>query len=473
MARRAVRRLRAMSGRHLRWAIGAGGLVLGLGAEWVQANAGIGGERILIDFLVGQAYLLGGLFTWSREPANRTWRCMTAAGAGWYVGTFAALPISPIREAAVVLADLDAIFLIALVLVYPSGRFTSGLDRRVAIGAAIGLTASNVVLLLTNLPAIPLVVGLTVTAAMGVLVPRRWLRASPVQRRGLGPALVATGLTLLAIAIAIGTRLGRVTPEVESTLLAARDLALLGIPLGFVVGYFQLAADRYRRLVATQRATEEELRRSQARIVHAGDAARRRLERDLHDGAQQRLVAALIGLRVTRAEMAERSDPAQVAPLDTTIAELATSLAELRELAQGIHPVVLTEIGLGAALATLADRSPVPTTIARAPERRLDPTVEATAYYVVAEALTNVAKYAAATAAAVDASIDHGRLRIVVRDDGVGGAASRPGGGLAGLADRVRAVGGTLLVDSPRGSGTHITATIPLDPDQPPDEDAG
>ena len=171
-----------------------------------------------------------------------------------------------------------------------------------------------------------------------------------------------------------------------------------------------------------QRAAQSEVRQSRARIVDATDAARRRLERDLHDGAQQRLVSLALALRLARSRLGRDADPAAVDGLDDAADELRTALEELRELAHGIHPAILTQAGLGPAIDSLADRSSVPATVTELPERRLSAAIEATAYFVVSEALANVAKYAAATSATVSAECPGDTLRVEVADDGVGGA---------------------------------------------------
>jgi signal transduction histidine kinase len=216
-----------------------------------------------------------------------------------------------------------------------------------------------------------------------------------------------------------------------------------------------------------QRAAQSELRQSRTRIVEATDAERRRLERDLHDGAQQRLVSLMLALRLTRSRLSGDSDAAAVAGLDEAAIELKTALGELRELARGIHPAILTEAGLGPALDSLADRSSVAASVLARPERRLSPAVEATAYFVVSEALANVAKYASATRATVTAECPGDSLRVEIADDGVGGADPSGGSGLRGLADRVAALGGSLSVVSPRGGGTRVVAEIPLGEQRP------
>jgi len=204
----------------------------------------------------------------------------------------------------------------------------------------------------------------------------------------------------------------------------------------------------------------ELLAASRARIVEAGDVERRRLERNLHDGAQQRLVALALDLTLIGVTL-EKDPPAARKTLTAAQDQLAQGLDELRELARGIHPAVLTERGLGPALQALVKRAPVRVEIIELPEERLAGPVEAAAYYVAAEAITNVAKYARASH--VNVSVGHlsGRATLVVSDDGVGGADAANGTGLRGLADRVEALGGHLDVDSPPGRGTRIRAEIP------------
>jgi signal transduction histidine kinase len=205
----------------------------------------------------------------------------------------------------------------------------------------------------------------------------------------------------------------------------------------------------------------DQLAASRARVVNAGDEARRRIERNLHDGAQQRLVSLALTVRLAERRLGSDSDAAQV--LAQVAAELASTLEELRELAHGIHPAVLTSRGLGAALETLAGRAPVPVELLAVPHERPPEAVEATAYYVVAEALTNVAKYARASRATVSAALADGRLHVEVCDDGIGGASMDGGSGLRGLADRVEAMRGTLRIDGAAGRGTTVVASIPIE----------
>jgi signal transduction histidine kinase len=214
------------------------------------------------------------------------------------------------------------------------------------------------------------------------------------------------------------------------------------------------------RLKANLRARVEELRVSRVRIVEAQDHARRRIERDLHDGAQQQLVSLSLDLRLLKSKL--NGNEAAAETVDALSEKLATALAELRELARGIHPAVLSERGLVPAVEALAGRAPVPVEILGGPIARLSPTLEITAYFTVSEALTNVAKYAHATQATVRLEQQDGALVIEVRDDGVGGARAGVGSGLSGLADRVGACDGTFGIVSPPGDGTLVRAVLPV-----------
>ena len=209
------------------------------------------------------------------------------------------------------------------------------------------------------------------------------------------------------------------------------------------------------------RARVDDLRTARQRIIAAADAERRRIERDLHDGAQQRMVAVAVTLGLAEARFA--SDPESAYKLIAQAREEAqAAVKELRELARGIHPALLSERGLGPALEALAARAPVPTTVDGVPAQRLPAPVESAAYFVTAEALTNVAKYAGATSAGVSLAVEHGTLLLIVRDDGAGGADPTAGSGLRGLRDRVEAIDGQLHIDSPPGLGTTLIAELPL-----------
>ncbi len=251
--------------------------------------------------------------------------------------------------------------------------------------------------------------------------------------------------------------------EYENTFTNARGerLSIIwrGAPLkgesGEVEGIVAAGLD-----VTEHRRAEEEIRASRGRIVAAGDEARRRLERNLHDGAQQRLVALSLSLRLAQSRL--ESDPAGASELLTGAGEeLAAALEELRELARGIHPAVLTDRGLDAALEGLAARAPVTVELDRV-GRRLPAPIEAAAYYVVSEAVTNVVKHGRASSIRVGLEAENGTFRVEVSDDGVGGADAAAGSGLRGLFDRVSALDGRLEVESPPGEGTRVSAELPL-----------
>jgi signal transduction histidine kinase len=222
----------------------------------------------------------------------------------------------------------------------------------------------------------------------------------------------------------------------------------------------------FTELVATaiaNAASRGELTASRARIVAAADESRRRIERDLHDGTQQRLVSLMLELR-----SAEATEPAEVGELRAQLARTADGLRgvleELQEISRGIHPAILSKGGLEPALRTLARRSARPVELdLRAGRRRLPELVEVAAYYVVSEALTNAAKHADASAVRVELDVHDATMRLAIRDDGTGGADPGQGSGLIGLSDRIQALGGTFQITSPAGGGTTLIIEVPVD----------
>jgi len=227
------------------------------------------------------------------------------------------------------------------------------------------------------------------------------------------------------------------------------------------VGEIGVLERSFNTMASSLEQSREELAASRARIVAAGDQARRRIERDLHDGTQQRLVSLVLDLRA-----AEAAVPPERPELRAQLARVADGLAgaldDLRELSRGIHPAILSEGGLGPALKALARRSVVPVELDVHVPARLPAPVEVAAYYVVSEALANAAKHARASVAHVDIHAGDGSLHLSVRDDGVGGAAPGRGSGLIGLTDRVEALGGTIAVHSPAGQGTSLQVDLPI-----------
>ncbi|MDQ3761816.1 MAG: MASE1 domain-containing protein [Actinomycetota bacterium] len=213
-------------------------------------------------------------------------------------------------------------------------------------------------------------------------------------------------------------------------------------------------------VTAERKRATEEVQASRVRIVEAADRERRRVERNLHDGAQQRLVALSLLLRLAQMQQGPQSRPELQATLGRAANELHAALGELRELARGLHPAILTHGGLGAAVQSLVEQAPLPVTVT-VPTARFTPGLEITAYFVVCEALANIAKYAQAATVTVTIQHTNGRLSVEVTDDGIGGADPIGGSGLSGLADRVIALGGQLQVDSPPGGGTRVRAELP------------
>jgi signal transduction histidine kinase/uncharacterized protein YhfF len=219
-----------------------------------------------------------------------------------------------------------------------------------------------------------------------------------------------------------------------------------------------------RRHQASLRVRDAEVAAARARVLDAADAERQRIGRDLHDGAQQRIVALGHLIGIARRKLGDEGDPTALELLARAHEEARLATDELRELARGLHPAGLTEKGLGPALEALAGRSPIPLHIDGLPQRRLPAPVELTAFYLASEGLTNAVKYARADAVRVDVSTRLGEAVVTIADDGIGGAVKGDGSGLAGLSDRVAALGGELHIDSPAGAGTRLKAIIPLAP---------
>jgi signal transduction histidine kinase len=221
----------------------------------------------------------------------------------------------------------------------------------------------------------------------------------------------------------------------------------------------------FTELVATAIANAEsraELTASRARVVAAADDTRRRIERDLHDGTQQRLVSVGLELRVAQAIVPPELDDLQ-GQLAQIVQDVGAALNDLQEVSRGIHPAILSRGGLGPALRALARRSALPAELDLRTDRRLPDQVEVAIYYVTSEALTNAAKHACASVVHVDLEADDATVQLSIRDDGVGGADPARGSGLVGLSDRIEALGGTITVASPTGGGTSLVVRIPLD----------
>jgi signal transduction histidine kinase len=539
--------------------------------------------------LITAGFLGVGLFTWARRPDNRVGPLMVAVAYAWVVSDLTLSDSELLFTVGSLCSQLFIAVTVHLLLVFPTGRFQSRIDRLTAAAAYLaagplyvaafvfadpasygcGTCPDNSFLVADNKP---LADGLALAAdvifalvALGSLISlaRRWHRANPVQRRALG-AVTFAGAALLLLLFAATTIVPLI--DADSTTAGAIQIASL-VPFGLVPyvllaslfrtrmirgaafrdfvaglneplgpqelrdalaealgdpsvelaywlpdsgGYADVdgrpievpgpGADRAmtevrvhdrlvaaiahdssllddpghvrgvgaaaglalekQRLEAELRSKVGELRASRHRILQEASAERRRLERDLHDGAQQRLVSLALNLRVAQGRVASDPDTASEL-LREAGGELEEALGELRELARGIHPAVISDRGLGAALASLAGRAPLPVELEAELDGRLPEPVEVTAYFVVAEALTNVARYSQAGRATVRAAYAEGRLTIEVCDDGIGGADPSKGSGLRGLSERLAALDGSLEVESEQGCGTALRAEIP------------
>jgi signal transduction histidine kinase len=416
-----------------------------------------------------------GLYAWRARPESRIGALMVGLGFAWWLFTLEASNSAFVHSLALVCGGLYGGFFLHIGLTFPSGRLRSVGDRRLAIAGYLIFPLALVpsvmfagpsesgcedcpqhllliepnddLALILRLCGVALYLGMFVIVVARTL--GRWRAATVFERQQLAPVYACALLTFALVTVAqAGAGDAAWWPAFISTAL---------LPFAFLAS---LLRSHVSKLDAELQARLEELRASRARLVQAGDAERRRLERNLHDGAQSRLVALALLLRAAR-NRAAKSDAGLAELLDQAQQELQTSLGELRELARGIHPAVLSERGLEPALHALASRAPVPVEIEIRADRLPAP-VESAAYFVVSEALTNVAKYADASHAKVAVTRHNGQVLVEVADDGVGGASAESGSGLRGLADRVAALDGTLSVESPRGRGTTLRAEIPL-----------
>jgi signal transduction histidine kinase len=423
---------------------------------------------------VGWSFVGTGLYAARRRPESRTGVLMILLGFAWFLFTLDAANSPLVYTFALVAGGLWGALFLHLGLSFPTGRLRSRLDRALVLAGYVVFPFASVPALLfadpeqlgcsdcpTNLllirsddalAAFFTAFGALLYFVLFVVVLTRaielWRRTSAFERLQLTPVYVCSLLTFLLVTVA---RAGA-----GDVAWWAAFIATGLMPAAFLGG---LLRSHVSHLDAELQERMEELRASRARLVKAGDAARRRLERDLHDGAQARLVALALLLRAARIRAPGDGELGSL--LDQAQEELQLSLGELRELARGIHPAVLTERGLEPALHSLVARAPVPVTVEAHGAERLPGPVESAAYFVVSEALANVAKYAQATEAAVTVERSNGHVTIEVSDDGVGGADAGRGSGLRGLEDRLAALDGTLWLESPAGRGTRLRAMIP------------
>jgi signal transduction histidine kinase len=476
----------------VRLAVVPAALAAGLGAAAVMAGAPEppGGAEIAVSLLVGWSFVVSGLVAWERRPENPTGRVMVATGFAWFAHELVWATEPLLWTLGQLLESTYLLGVGYLLVTFPDGRLQTAAERWVTATAALivvplqlawlllgygdaqGCSCPENLLLLVDAPTaseaivrVQQALGAVLGVATVAVVVGRWRRASPSRRFAIAPVL-ATGAAVFALIIP-WTLNDLLDEPLDDWPDVALELALAAVPVAFLLGLLRtrlargaVAERENERLHAELRARLEELSASRARIVAAALQERRRIERDLHDGTQQRLVSIAMTLGLADARLDR--DPAAVRPLlDQARAGLTDALEELRALSQGIHPGILTERGLRAALEELAYGSRLPLELEVGISERLPAPIEAAAYYVVSEALTNIAKHASATAVRVRVARVDGSAVVEVADDGVGGADGTRGTGLRGLSDRVDALGGRLNIESPPGRGTVVQAQIP------------
>ena len=409
-------------------AIGIAGFAAGVGIALLAANSDhldLRGAAVAVGLLLGWSFIGTGLYAWDRRPENGTGALMVAVGFAWFLSSLVTANTELVFTIGLVVNNLFFATLLHLLLAFPSGRLETPNHKRLAaasyfVAVPLGLPfllfadttddelcgcPENALMVQDSvttaqiLGAVQIIPAIVLFVLVGRVALRRWRAAEGPERIALTPMIWA-GIVMLAVA-SVQIAAGAVTQEGPVQIFFFATLAAMAaVPYGFLVGLLRsrtagLALENV-RLDAALQSRVEELRASRARIVQASDTARRRLERDLHDGAQQRLVALALDLKLARGKL--DSDPNAAAELlDASIQELAEATSELRELARGIHPALLTDRGLGPALEAVASRAPIPVEVAPVPDMRLPGPVESAAYFVVAEALTNVSKYANAT----------------------------------------------------------------------------
>lgn len=481
-------------------ALGVLAFLLGIGSVAFILTSNHSSPRGLAATLItlaGWGFAGTGLYAWYRRPGNRTGPLLTAIGFTWFFQAFEASDNAAIFTIGAFGLTLPFAILIHLLLSFPSGRLKTRLQiGLVAVGYFVTVVMQGAWILFADparegcegCPQNPVqvgdhTIGEAISTAQGliaipliattvVVVYLRWRRSEASERRVLTPVVATGGLAFLFLLAQLVLSQADVSNGAEKATFIAAVAAFDCLPFAFLIGLLRsrigrdeeirtaLSAEN-EQLTAALQAKVEELHASRARIVAAGYEERRRVERDLHDGAQQRLLALNMTLRLARGKL--ESEPALSAELlDEASRELAAATDELRELARGIHPAVLSDRGLAAALSGLAGRSPVPVEIVETPAERLPVAVEAATYFVIAEALANVARYSEAERATVRVARENGIAHVEVRDDGVGGANPEAGTGLRGLGDRIAALDGELSIVSPAGDGTTVRAQIPL-----------
>lgn len=495
--------------------------------HFVGIAAGAPLSFLVTDTSLALLFLVAGAMAWQRRPTSRTGPILVLSGALWSLGSYGPTGIEPVWVLGFALEGWYDVALALLALTFPAVALGgAGRAVMVVLAGAFAVRSAGRLLLqdpprtypdaFAGGPGNPLAVlehrvafelvevtaSAVVLAAViivAVLAVRRLAGGHSMTRAVIGPVLVASVVAMGFAAVeaadtawstAFGSALITVPEEIRGVtdwlVPAGRGV----VPLAFLLGTLRLRSTHgplpamaarlargdapeevdaalaayieNRELADLLTAQLAELRASRARLVAAGDAERRRIERALHDGAQQHLTG--IAIRLEEARQIEGIGPDRlVRKLGEAVNELRDAISELRELARGIHPAILTEAGLEPALATLVRRSPVPVDLRVELDGHVPLPTEVTAYYVVAEGLTNVARSARARRAQVTIERRDGGLVVGVRDDGIGGADPAAGSGIAGLHDRVRALNGRFRLHSPPGRGTKIEVWLPCE----------
>jgi signal transduction histidine kinase len=494
--------------------------------HYVHIAAGAPLDFLVLETSFALLFLVAGAMAWQRRPTSRTGPILVLSASLWTLGSYAPTGIEPIWAIGFAFEGYYDVALALLALTFPASWLT-GRGRvvwTVLLGAFLVRSAGRLLLsdpprtypdqfpdgptnpfaILESRAAFEVVeltssvVVLVCVILVAVLATQRLLRSRSLTRAVVGPVLVASVIAMAfagveafdsAWSTAFGASLIVVPANLELLTGWLVPAGRAVVPLAFLLGTLQLRAPggplsaissrlaqgdapeevdaalaayiESRELADLLTAQLAELRASRARIVAAGDAERQRIERALHDGAQQHLTG--IAMRLEEARRTPGMEAGMARRLEDAAAELRDATNELRELARGIHPAILTEAGLEPALATLARRSAVPVDLRVDLGGRLTTPTEVTAYYVVAEGLTNVARSAHATRAGVTVERRDGGVAVEVRDDGVGGANPRAGSGITGLQDRVRALNGRFSLDSSPGNGTSLVVWLPCE----------
>jgi signal transduction histidine kinase len=458
------------------WPLAAACDVAGLVGIWYGSNDPYS-YWVVSSTLTAACLEAAGLLMWRRWPGNPVGLLIYGTGLAGMAQYVDSLPHAAALAVGYLVAPLNGILVGHALLLYPDGRFHHRAERIFVIVAyvvAVGIRTPNLLVSQTHWlsqcefgprcidnpfliramsplayaldNAAALVIAALALGLVGMLT-YRIRHGGPVVRRAFRPIIVIIGVLVVTFTVGQRTTWTRGHEEISSIASYAQLAASVALPVAMAYGLSRIGPDVADLIRQLELAPLEE---------------RRRLERDLHDGAQQRLIG--VGMSIEHARRYV-DDPATLErALDEAAVELRNTLTELRELTRGLRPTLLAERGLAGAVPVLAQHTPVPVSWELDIDSPLPDHIEAAAYFVISEGLQNVAKHAKATQARVTVVLRSGQLRIEIADDGIGGAGQRDGSGLRGLADRLAAIGGGLIVTSPSGDGTTLTAQIPVVP---------